>query len=378
MIEITQEDKSKFLQRLVGTSLFHITERGLSTRFGVKFKSLGIGGINEKTKVDKFVVDAINEREIAETLPGPYLLVPNKAEAQTELIDYQDLLLSSSLDERRAILSHIRHDMSWLQAATVDCINQNAADIRSKNEERWRDAAFAIIRSVETDMVADVHALNQCREIRFQEGSRKYYLKVIRPNLSSLSRIRPPFWSTTEQSLDLSTQISEWAQTENFESAFEKFCKFCGFLPLAYDFALKCFVDRWKKSNKKSIEWMTLSRRFKNDFVATYHLTCLAVNEPNAFDDGKELNVAEIVLDFLAASERNDDDFKLLNLQHRIFCLLATHYLNHIESIFPGQDGETLAIAANWIASLVTPGLCDSIESAEQFLNSFLIPDTSW
>lgn len=189
---------------------------------------------------------------------GPLLFMQENG--NPVVIELAGLLLRPEHDIRRAALHYLARgassDEPWLTLHTSAMLTKRANDIASEDRARWRPAGIEILPLVRDDRYAHLAGLRQCIAARFEEGIREYVAKVLRPAFQTLTHLRPPIWSTSEQRNEINEWIDHCASVATVRAALTEYVARCGYVPLCTAFSAAEVVQRWMRQHPASeVQW---------------------------------------------------------------------------------------------------------------------------
>ncbi len=290
-------------------------------------------------------------------LEGPLLFMQENG--NPVVIEPAGLLLRPEDDIRRAALHYLARgassDQPWLTPHTSAVIKERASDIESADSGRWRPAGIEILPLVRDDRYAHLAGLRQCIAARFEEGIREYVAKVLRPTFQTLAHLRPPTWSTREQRNEFNEWIDQCAKFVTVSAALTEYLSRCGYAPLCTALSAAEMVRRWLRQHPGSeVTWDDVwSWAIQAGTpLAEYHAVTIALHIPSTRPSRQMDAFWHAVLGVLDLHAQDDTTGTSVNVW-RMYGSLATHYLRHLESLYPAQDGERAACYAWWLVAQV-------------------------
>jgi hypothetical protein len=261
---------------------------------------------------------------------------------------------------------------------TQTLIREQKERILSFDPLEWMPAAVAAYDALNDDFLISLAGMKQCMECEpvLADSLKDFNRKVLFPKVSSLDTIGPTAAEGERDSsiLDKMLQkvVSEMA--DDLPSLCDNYLKFMGFLPLAPRYSLRSVLRKFEDNGNTSTLWDTLWEWADQHSspLATFHACSVFVLEPNLIPDGKLEETWDRILDLIAPVENGEDETQSSALEVR--SSLARHYLFHLESYFPENDGASVSALAWWLAERVADLFPSDPKSSGYYLENWIKP----
>ena len=351
-------NEARFLERMMQNSFFHSQEGGFTP---VQMYQLNEMGLVDECKLEEprfptNLLDVLSDSEHPDrkSVPeGPLLFV--KEEDGVSVVEVAPLLLHSDGEIRVAARDFILRDphdrLQLWTARSIEAVSILSEDVESDSFAVWRTAGLNLVPKLQMDFAAQLAGARQCMFARYQIGLDNFLPQLILPTLQSLEKITPPIWNPSEQQALIGEKIESFAAADTLQEALDSYVDFCGYLPLAKEQCVAAVALRWTESHpNQSVSFESIASWVEKSAspFAEYHAAILVLHVASFRPKGEWELVWKWLQNVLDVSSSTGAECE--NVGWRLYCELANHYCKGIESLFPGQRGESIACGAWWLS----------------------------
>lgn len=261
---------------------------------------------------------------------------------------------------------------------TQTLIREQKERILSFDPSEWMPAAVAAYDALNDDILISLAGMKQCMECEpvLEDSLKDFNRKVLFPKVSSLDTIGPMAAEGERDSsvLDKMLQKVVSERADDLPSLCDNYVKSMGFLPLAPRYSLRSVLRKVEDSENASKLWDVLWEWADQHSspLATFHACSVFVLEPNLIPEGKLEEMWDRILDLIAPVENDIDETESSALEVRSY--LARHYVFHLESCFPENDGASVSTLAWWLSEKVAGLLPSDPKSSGYYLENWIKP----
>jgi hypothetical protein len=367
-----------FQQRLCRQAIAHRAGRGIESLTACKLAVQGVFRSLPHADLPPYLAAALRDPSHKMRFggpSGPMLFV--RVGGHVEIVEVGMLLLWPDRRVRHAALKYIEADIGtereWLTPFTKDFVQEHRAQVFSQITSVYETTGIAIVTQLRNDLFAHLAGLRQSLEARYVPGVSEYFREVLRPRLLALTHLRPPVWKPSEQREEIQVRLEEFARCPSLGEAMRKYIEYCGYLPLAATGSALALADAWESAHAPIGSGWSFLKQWSSErrsIAAQYHVLSMMLARPDiGFRESEGFwdDVANVVDPYSPSA-----DAVLTSLRSRLQGELTFHFVQHVESLHPGQDGESIACCAHWLAEKTCLVLGDSVEMVNWVRNSIL------
>ncbi len=325
-----------------------------------KHEVLASGG---ESQVDPFALSVLldaNHSSRVSLSPGPLLMYSDPNREQHRLVlQVEHLLLNHDPEVRSAAIKHfsaLTEESSFLWPHTENLIKEICDSVVSVEEPIWRDTAIRVFDRIENDLLCNLAAVEQSVSSRFDQGFHDYLPRVLTPSVESLSALCSSCFPPSKASEGIAKGIEDAvAHSPTLALACHKYYREIGHVPLTAPFDMATLFESWFQTAGQSPDlWQDLWSWADSipSPLPRYHLCCAFAQYPELIPpDAQETFWLEIEKVLHLSTGQDPDSPE--TLAWNIRCDLARYYVQYMECLLPGQDGEIIAMASWWLAEQV-------------------------
>jgi len=360
----TEEEVTDFLNaftlRIMKNALMSVDAEGIPPPHAQQFEALGLISNLEMPPVPEDIAEILSRVDHpsrAQTAPGPLIFV--READSVSIVDTGDLLLHPDRLIRDAAVRHLMtgrpDEIGWLTPFTGQVLSAKLTDLQSDEVDTWRPAALEVMPLIRDDYFADVARLNQSLSVGDNRGFSEYMTRLVRPKYEVLAHLRPQLYSATEQREEFGSWIAECSNCPTLYDALTRYYDRCGCVPLAKGLDAGAVAVAWQaKHQDQPLTWQQLSswaEHIKTP-LAKYHAVVVALCHPIQWEEESALGFWTTAVEIIKSGDNKATDGEVSH-EWRLFCKLAAHFAQHIETLHPGQHGERVGCYALWLSEKI-------------------------
>ena len=304
-----------------------------------------------------------------------------RARRSLAVLSAAEYMFSASVKARDAAVSHFERlaerDEGVLTQRSRVVIAQFAEPLRSRRAKDRRNAAVVIHDAIDDDFYCNLAGLRQCLQVGVDPTD--YLQRVFRASASSLNALGLSIVKPSERREEIAILVQRCAQAASLREACDLYYKGLGHLPLAPDLSLGQAVTQWIDSNGSPESVWEEVWGWADSIsspLARYHACCALARRPAAVPHDQFPRLWQEILaiaDMPAEQAPTSGWTGALALR----CELAKHYVRHIETNFPGMDGERISASAWWLTERVASIFGTSDDAVHNVRNSIVAVETN-
>ncbi len=369
-------------RRIMQMAILHRADTGIDPLAIARFQTAGLlPGVVPRV-ISESEIAAISEPSHAQRIQacaGPIVFF--QEEGGRSALEPATLLFHPDRRVRDAALKHVKTAADpaepWLSRSTFDLVGKWSDDIKSDDVGRWRAAAIEIVPVIRDDVLSHIAGLRQSVATSFQEGFDTNLSRVVRPRFSTLTKFLPALFRPSYQQNDIERWVADCSRQPELAKALDAFVAQAGHVPLCDSLGVAALVDKWLENHPgTALNWAEVWRwaEKRNSATARYHALRIAITHPSVLDADSALQFWREIIRVMRGPGDNDDD-STADRQWQVNCGLTTHYILHVESLFPGLDGEIVACFAMWLAEQVGTIFGRNEAMSTYLMNEVLSPE---
>jgi hypothetical protein len=278
-------------------------------------------------------------------------------------------------------------------------------DILIDDRKRWRIAALNAYDAIYADIRCVVAGATQGVQNQYEDGMRRYVLRLLRPSIESLDQLNLAFARPSQEQDKIDAVIHEITDSDtSIAQKCNSYIEQFGFLPLGGKLSFSAFAEKLvtvSPSSGDAIKEMWIWARSVNDPLVTFHFSAALLEHPRWIAAAESAAMLDGIIQLFGVTPSQEDEVEKVegegSLQEqsqqertqegkgafRFREELAQYYLRYLELTGPESIGEVLATWAWWLAHQTAKIFSASAVTLDRFRNVALIPqrqeiDVSW